>query len=61
MTPLALMVRLPVTVVVEPAEGSVEVMVGGVVSPVDELLTVIVKVLRLEVLPDGSLALIVIV
>ena len=55
------MVRLPVTVVVEPAEGSVEVMVGGVVSPVDELLTVIVKVLRLEVLPDGSLALIVIV
>ena len=55
------MVRLPVTVVVEPAAGSVEVMVGGVVSPVDELLTVIVRVLRLEVLPDGSLALIVIV
>ena len=38
------------TVVVEPAAGSVEVMVGGVVSPVDELLTVIVRVCSVTLL-----------
>ena len=60
MTPLALMVRLPVTVVVEPAAGSVEVMVGGVVSGVGGvvLLTLMVKVL-VDSLPAASVAVIV--
>ena len=50
MTPLALMVVVPVTVVVEPAAGSVEVMVGGVVSVGLVLLTVIVRVCSVTLL-----------